>query len=137
MAGDTNVAEEWTQDVFLTVWQKIASYEGRSRFSTWLYRLATNRAIDGLRSETRRSKSESTTGDPEAWAPAPASPRPERGMDLESAIASLPGAARAVFVLHDVEGYRHHEIAEMTGMAEGTSKSQLHRARRLLRERLA
>jgi RNA polymerase sigma-70 factor (ECF subfamily) len=137
LAGDTGRAEDWTQDVFVQVWEKIGSYEGRSRFSTWLYRLATNRAIDGLRADVRRSRRESPVEDAESWMEPGPPPRPERTMDLEAAIASLPTAARMVFVLHDVEGYRHRDIAEMTGMAEGTSKSQLFRARGLLRERLA
>lgn len=136
LAGNTGRAEDWTQDVFVQVWEKIGSYEGRSRFSTWLYRLATNRAIDGLRSEGRRNRRETSVEDPESWfEPGPA-PRPEGRLDLEAAIASLPTVARMVFVLHDVEGYRHRDIAQMTGLAEGTSKSQLHRARGLLRERL-
>lgn len=137
LAGNPGVAEDWTQDVFVQVWEKIGSYEGRSRFSTWLYRLATNRAIDGLRADVRRSRRESPVEDAESWMEPGPPPRPERTMDLEAAIASLPTAARMVFVLHDVEGYRHRDIAEMTGMAEGTSKSQLFRARGLLRERLA
>jgi RNA polymerase sigma-70 factor (ECF subfamily) len=137
LAGDTARAEDWTQDVFVQVWEKIGSYEGRSRFSTWLYRLATNRAIDGLRADIRRSRREAPVEDPESWTEPGPPPRPERTMDLEAAIASLPAAARLVFVLHDVEGYRHRDIAEMTGMAEGTSKSQLFRARGLLRERLS
>jgi RNA polymerase sigma-70 factor (ECF subfamily) len=136
ITANESLAEELTQDVFLRVWERIGQYEGRSKFSTWLHRIATNRALDGLRAEIRRSARETSTEDPAAWEPPRPSPKPEGGLDLESAIASLPTSARTVFVLHDVEGYRHEEIAEMTGIAPGTSKSQLHRARRLLRTRL-
>jgi len=130
------IAEELTQEVFLKIWERIGQYEGRSKFSTWLHRIATNRALDGLRSEIRRSSRETSTEEPETWEPPQPAPRPDRRLDLENAIAGLPPSARTIFVLHDVEGYRHEEIAEMIGIAEGTSKSQLHRARRLLRERL-
>jgi RNA polymerase sigma-70 factor (ECF subfamily) len=130
------IAEELTQEVFLKVWERIGQYEGRSKFSTWLHRIATNRALDGLRSEIRRSSHETSTEEPGTWEPPQPVPRPDRRLDLDNAIAGLPPSARAIFVLHDVEGYRHEEIAEMIGIAAGTSKSQLHRARRLLRERL-
>ena len=130
------IAEELTQEVFLKVWERIGQYQGRSKFSTWLHRIATNRALDGLRSEIRRSAREISTEEPETWEPTQPPPRPDRHLDLERAIAELPPSARAIFVLHDMEGYRHEEIAEMIGIAAGTSKSQLHRARRLLRKKL-
>lgn len=76
------------------------------------------------------------TDDLEAFEPAGAGHNPGTAMDLEQAIAGLPDGARTIFVLHDIEGYRHEEIAEMTGLASGTSKAQLFRARRLLREAL-
>jgi RNA polymerase sigma-70 factor (ECF subfamily) len=136
ITADTRLAAELTQDVFLRVWERIGQFRGTARFSTWLYRIATNRALDGLRGEIRRSTREMAVEQPADWAPPRPAPRPETRMRLEEAMESLPPAARAVFVLHDVEGYRHEEIAEMTGIAAGTSKSQLHRARRLLRERL-
>jgi len=137
ITADPRLAEELTQDVFLKVWERIGRYEGRSKFSTWLYRIATNRALDGLRGEIRRSARELPVERPADWEPPRPAPRPETRLRLEEAMESLPAAARAVFVLHDIEGYRHDEIAEMTGVAEGTSKSQLHRARRLLKERLS
>jgi len=135
---DPGRAEEATQDAFVRAWQRLESFEGRSRFSTWLHRLATNAAIDALRAHARRSHREASEedlpprGESDGIPPRPAEDR----IDLEAAIASLPDGARTVFVLHDVEGYRHEEIARMTGTAEGTSKAQLHRARRLLRGRL-
>jgi len=136
ITADPRLAEELTQDVFLRVWERIGQYQGRSKFSTWLYRIATNRALDGLRGDIRRSAREVPVERPADWEHPRPAPRPETRMRLEEAVESLPAAARAVFVLHDVEGYRHEEIAAMTGIAAGTSKSQLHRARRLLRERL-
>jgi RNA polymerase sigma-70 factor (ECF subfamily) len=135
LCADAGRAEDLVQEVFLRVWQKIDSYEGRSRFSTWLYRLAVNRVTDVMRVELRRSLQEL----PEALAEERAAVHRESQarLDLETAIRALPPGARLVFVLHDVEGYSHEDIAEMIGISAGTSKSQLHRARRLLRERLS
>lgn len=133
LTADPSRAEEIVQDVFLQAWRRIGSFQGRSRFSTWLYRLTVNRALDTLRKEPagRREAFELESFD------RPVLDKPvETTMDLESAIASLPGGARVVFVLHDVEGYRHEEIAALSGIAPGTSKAQLFRARRLLRARL-
>ncbi len=136
LCGDPARAEELVQDVFVRVWRRLDSFQGRSAFSTWLYRLATNVVLDALRAEIRRSARETPVEEPADWeTPKPPAP-PGLGLDLEAAIASLPTGARMVFVLHEVEGYRHEEIAEMAGLAEGTCKAQLHRARRLLRERL-
>jgi len=136
ISGEESRAEDLTQEVFVRVWQRIGTFEERSAFSSWLYRMATNRSIDAIRSQIRRSSRETVTEDPVAWE----TPRPARDpvdtVALDRAIASLPAGARTVFVLHDVEGYRHEEIAQMTDIAEGTSKAQLHRARRLLRQRL-
>jgi RNA polymerase sigma-70 factor (ECF subfamily) len=136
LVGDPIRAEELTQDVFVRAWERLESFQGRSAFGSWLYRLAVNLVIDAKRAEIRRSARETAAEDPAAWE----RPRPPRepgvGWDLERAIAALPPGARAVFVLHEIEGYRHEEIAEMAGLAEGTCKAQLHRARRLLREML-
>jgi len=140
LLADPGRAEEVTQDVFVRAWQRLDTFGERSRFSTWLHRIAVNCAIDALRGEKRRRSREQedeNAGDRvETGSNRPPRP-PEARLDLESAIASLPEGARTVFVLHDVEGYRHGEISRMTGVAEGTSKAQLHRARRLLRGRLA
>ena len=136
MASDPALAEELTQDVFVRAWQKLSSFQGRSAFSSWLYPLAVNVALSERRSRRRRTSREVTTDDLTPFERPDKPEPPDSGVDLERAMASLPPGARAVFVLHDVEGYRHEEIANMTGMAEGTSKAQLHRARKLLRERL-
>jgi RNA polymerase sigma-70 factor (ECF subfamily) len=134
--GDRARAEDFVQEVYLRVWEKLGSFEGRAQFSSWVHRVALNRLTDLLRTEIRRS--ELAPMDSEAGPALAAGGRgPELRLDLEAGIRSLPAGARVVFVLHDVEGYGHEEIAAMTGLSAGTSKSQLHRARRLLRARLS
>jgi RNA polymerase sigma-70 factor, ECF subfamily len=129
-------AEELVQDVFVRVWERLGSFRGESAFGTWLYRLATNVVLDHLRGEGRRASWLLLTDDPAPLVVAEQAPEPGWSLDLEKAVAALPSGARVVFILHDIEGYRHGEIARLTGLAEGTSKAQLHRARRLLREGL-
>jgi RNA polymerase sigma-70 factor (ECF subfamily) len=136
LAGDGALAEELTQDVFVRAWDQLGTFRGESTFSTWLHRVAVNEVMGRFRSRGRRGRHESAE-DLELLDPPPGSgAEAGRSMDLDQAIAGLPDGARRVFVLHDVEGYQHEEIAQMTGIAAGTSKAQLHRARRLLRERL-
>jgi RNA polymerase sigma-70 factor, ECF subfamily len=136
LSGDRAEAEELTQDVFVRVWERLETFRGDSAFSTWLHRLAINEVLGEKRRASRRSRRVVSTDQPESLE----RPRGESGetenWDLSNSIAGLPEGARAVFVLHDIEGYQHEEIASMTGIAEGTSKAQLHRARRLLREKL-
>jgi RNA polymerase sigma-70 factor, ECF subfamily len=136
LAGDASLAEELAQEAFVRAWQKLGSFRGESAFSSWLYTLAVNTALTERRSRRRRTARVFATDDLTAFDKPGRPPGPEHGFDMEKAMAALPPGARAVLVLHDVEGYKHHEIAEMTGIAEGTSKAQLHRARRLLREAL-
>jgi RNA polymerase sigma-70 factor (ECF subfamily) len=136
MAGDAALAEELAQDVFVRAWEKLASFRGDSAFSTWLHPLTVNVALTERRSRRRRTARVMTTDDLTPFEKPTRTPGPEAGMDLERALRTLPPGARSVFVLHDVEGYQHNEIAELTGVAEGTSKAQLHRARRMLREAL-
>jgi RNA polymerase sigma-70 factor (ECF subfamily) len=128
---DRGRAEELTQDAFVRAWQKLSSFRHESAFSTWLYRLGVNTALMDLRG--RRDAKETDIEDLELAAggdvPFCAG---ERG-DLERAVSALPPRARAVLVLHDVEGWKHEEIATELGMAVGSSKAQLHRARGLLR----
>lgn len=135
--GDVPRAEDLTQEVFVRAWRKLDTFRGESAFSTWLHRLASNLVLTELRSHSRRHSREYTTGDLAAVEPARRESTAGLKMDLERAIAGLPERARQVFVLHDVEGYRHKEVAAMMGLATGTTKAQLHRARRLLREVLA
>jgi RNA polymerase sigma-70 factor (ECF subfamily) len=136
LSGDPDRAEEITQDVFLRLWQKIQTFKGQSAFSSWLHRLTVNLVVDRMRWEQRRSKWERISDDLESHPMQKEDVSPGTRLALEAAVAALPPGARIVFVLHDVEGYRHEEIAEMVGIASGTSKAQLHRARRLLRKML-
>jgi RNA polymerase sigma-70 factor (ECF subfamily) len=136
LAGNANLAEELTQDVFVRAWQKIGSFRGDSAFSTWLYPLAVNVALSERRARSRRTSRVVTTDDLTPFEPSEKPAGPEHKIDLQRALGELPEGARAVFVLHDVEGFKHQEIADLTGIATGTSKAQLHRARRLLREAL-
>jgi RNA polymerase sigma-70 factor (ECF subfamily) len=136
LEGDPGRAEELVQDVFVRAWRSLGSFRFQSAFGTWLHRLAVNVVLADRRAAWRRDRRVMTTEDPEAMEPPGAGHDPALRMDLEAAIATLPPGARAVFVLHDVEGYQHREIASMTGIAEGTSKAQLFRARRLLRKAL-
>ncbi len=136
MAGDAVEARRLTQDVFVRAWQRLGLFRGDSAFSTWRHRLAVNVILADRRAAGRRLRRVVTASDaPTADGPARATSPVDR-IDLERAIATLPPGARAVFVLHDVEGYSHEEIAAMTGTAVGTSKAHLHRARRLLRQAL-
>ena len=149
MSGSRTRASELTQDVFVHVWERLSSWRGESALSSWIYRLTVNLVLTSVRGEQRRQQHEmneddvvtnDSTGDPEQRdGSAIGSVKPasvHEAIDLERAIAALPRGARTVFVLHDVEGYQHGEIAKMTGTAEGTCRAQLHRARKLLIEAL-
>ena len=135
--GVESVAEEMTQEAFIRAWQKLATFKMQSRFGTWLHRLAVNVVLSDKRSRLRIMQREQSLEvvKVEPVAADDASSTSET-RDIESAIAKLPERARSVLVLHDIEGYRHSDIAEMTGMAVGSSKAQLHRARKLIRARL-
>lgn len=135
LEGDSARAAELTQDVFVRAWQRLGTFRGESSFATWLHRLAVNVVLSDRRSAFRRGRRLLSTGEPERFERASECPA-GADLDLEGAIARLPAGARAVFVLHDVEGYTHEEIADSAGIAPGTSKAQLFRARRLLREML-
>ena len=135
-ARDPPHAEAPAQDTFVKDWAKLPGFRGESAFGTWLFRIAVNVTLAERRATGRRESRIGLTAEPEALPSANRSPDPGARLDMEQAIAALPPHARAVFLLYDVEGYQHAEIAEMTGIAEGTSKAQLFRARRLLREAL-
>jgi len=137
LCGDPMRAEDLVQEVFLRVWQRIETFEGRSRFTTWLHRLTVNRVTDAIRAELKHAHDDRLSETAEELLPATPARTPLAGIDLDAAIRMLPPGARYVFVLHDVEGYDHEEIATMSGFTVGTSKSQLYRARRLLREMLS
>ena len=130
-------ADDLTQDAFVRAWQALPAFRFESAFSTWLHRLAVNTALMDLRSRRSRPQDD---GDEDAFdvlgTTDSAGHTTALSVDLERAVASLPPRARAVLVLYDVEGWQHEEIAAQLGMAVGSSKAQLHRARNLLRARL-
>ncbi len=134
LTANTALAEEMTQEVFIRAWQKLSLFKGKSAFSTWLYRLATNVILGLLRKKQpivvslNENLPELQQGDK--------SSSPGQQMDLEKALLKLPHGARQIFVLYEIEGHQHNEIASLLGIAEGTSKTQLHRARKLLQEQL-
>jgi RNA polymerase sigma-70 factor (ECF subfamily) len=136
LTGDAAMAEELTQDVFVRAWERLGSFRGESAFGTWLHRLAVNVALMALRAGRRRERRLPLWADPPEIA-APPVRDSGHAVDLERAIAALPPGCRAVFVLHDVEGWHHGEIAAQLDLAVGTCKAHLFRARRLLRERLS
>jgi RNA polymerase sigma-70 factor, ECF subfamily len=132
MSGECGQAEDLTQEVFIRTWKKLGSYQYKSSFSSWLYRLAINVILSSRRQSGRHSMSQ--LGEEEiALTETAGNVNPASVIDLERAIAALPPGARTVLVLHDIEGYGHDEIAELTQTAPGTTKAQLHRARKILR----
>ena len=138
MTGDHDRATHLTQDTFVIAWQRLGTFRGEAAFGSWLHRIAVNVMLSDARSARRYDARVTTsTAQDEMHNAATASPDVEQAVDLERAIARLSPAARTVFVLHDVEGYRHDEIARMTGVAPGTLRAQLHRARKQLMEGLS
>jgi len=128
-------ADEVTQDVFVRTWQKLGQFRGDSAFGTWLHRLAVNVVIE--RRRTFAIQRERMTNDPAALDMVTVGPaRADLTVDFDAAIEQLPPGAREIFLLHDVEGYKHREIASMLDITSGTSKRQLHRARMLMRRYL-
>jgi RNA polymerase sigma factor (sigma-70 family) len=136
VAGDRRAATELMQDVFIRAWRSLSTFRGDSAFSSWLHRLAVNTMLENVRSDSRRETRVLAMDDTSRLPGAARSSGIELKMDMDEAIASLPRGARLAFVLHDVEGYQHQEIARQLNVSVGTVKAQLHRARRLLRERL-
>jgi RNA polymerase sigma-70 factor (ECF subfamily) len=130
-----DLAGELTQDVFVRVWEKISTFRGESAFGTWLHRVAVNVILHRRATlKTERGRIDDEEGVLEQVPGRPATA--DFGMDFENAIQMLPDGARTVFVLHDVEGFKHEEIAGMLGVTSGTTKAQLHRARMILRQHL-
>jgi RNA polymerase sigma-70 factor (ECF subfamily) len=141
MVADRDRAEELTQDVFVRAWEKLHLFRGESSFNTWLHRLTVNVVLNARKSDgrlqSRFEQQDDEQGGMDALPGVVGMPlAPGDLLDLEDAIGRLPPGARRVFVLHDVEGYKHEEIAEMLGVTSGATKAQLHRARMLLREAL-
>ena len=137
MVGNPADAEDLLQEVFLAAHRKLDGFRGESALGTWLYRLATNHCLDYLRSRAAKTGQVTDAMDDEPMLADPGSRAIVEStvvkMDLERALAQLPSGCRAAFLLHDVEGLEHREVAETLGIAEGTSKSQVHKARLKLR----
>jgi RNA polymerase sigma-70 factor (ECF subfamily) len=128
-------AEELTQDIFVRAWQKLGTFRGEAAFSTWLHRLAVNVILE--RRRTLAARQERFVDDPAVVENIGVKIEPgDFSVDFERAIQRLPPGAREIFVLHDIEGHKHREIADMLDISAGTSKTQLHRARTLLRRYL-
>ena len=136
LTANVQSAEDLTQEAFIRAWHRLAGFRGDSAFATWLYRLTVNVVLDQQRAQRPWFRRVVAIDDTTEVVPAPVVCNADQH-DLESAIRKLPPAARTVFVLHDVEGWQHDEIAARTGTAVGTSKAHLHRARRLLKEWLS
>jgi len=145
MVGNTAEAEDLTQEVFLLLLRKIHTFRGESAFSTWLHRLAVNLVLMRLRKKSPPIVPIEATPDPddETFSPSIDIAAPDLllegsidRMNLERCIAELPVGYRTIFVMHDIQGYEHREIAELLGRSVGDSKSQLHKARTRLREQL-
>ena len=138
MSGSSEAGEDLLQEIFLQAHRKIRGFKGDSTVGTWLYRLAINHCLDFVRSRQAKMEKATDSLDRDDAPPAGASHEsPVERIDLERAIRQLPPGCREAFVLHDVEGYEHREIARMLGIAEGTSKSQVFKARMKLRAVLA
>jgi RNA polymerase sigma-70 factor (ECF subfamily) len=140
LAADPVVARELTQDTFVRAWRALPRFRADARVGTWLHRIAVNAMLERTRGDRRRTGRVSLAEDEDEPAAALAGvvPAPDvaTAIDLEQAIAALPPGVRRAFVLHDVEGYSHEEIATMTGLAAGTLRAQLHRAHQLLKRAL-
>ena len=134
--GDPADVDDAVQEIFLRVWQKLHTFAGQAACSTWLHRVAVNLLVRRRERTGIRQRRESQDEAPLLAAPAPRE-RPDLRVAIERAVERLPAGARDVFVLHDMEGYKHEEIGRMLGVDPGTSRSQLHRARLLLREQLS
>ena len=140
MTGDGQRARELTHDAFVRAWERLSTFRGEAAFETWMHRLAVNVVLTASRSERRRTArlvEKDDDGDESDAAYSQAPVDVESRLDLERAIAALPPRAREVFVLHDVEGYRHDEIADRLELQPGSVRAQLHRARQLLMRMLS
>jgi RNA polymerase sigma-70 factor, ECF subfamily len=137
LAGDAQMAQEFTQDTFVKAFDRLAQFRGDAQLSTWICSICVSVTLNGLRSRAARNKRE-TSLDDALTTPSPArEAEPDLRTRMRDAIVSLPDGYRTVFLMHDVEGFTHEEIAETLGVEPGTSKAQLFRARRKLRTMLA
>ena len=129
-------AEDLTQEVFIRAWKKLGTFRQEASFGTWLHRLAVNLILSRRETLKKREQRQLPAGEVVLDRTASRRESPGLAMDIEGAIQQLPDGAKEVFVLYEVQGYPHAEIGEMMGISTGTSKSQLHRARMILREHL-
>jgi len=136
MAGEEDLARDFTQEAFLRAYQKLGQFRGDAAFSTWLHSIAVSVALNGLRKVDRHRKRERSLEDAAPVAASRESVDPGVRERIEAAVEELPEIYRTVFLMHDLEGYGHAEIGEILGVAEGTSKARLSRARAKLREAL-
>ena len=138
MTRRRDVAEDCVQQTFIRAWRSLAAFEGRSAFGTWLHRIAVNEVLTFQRNHGTRAESDGEAVEDAQDAPVESPREYDSGevMDVERALATLPPGSRHVVVLQTVYGYSHEEVADMLGIAVGTCKAQLHRGRRLLRERM-
>jgi RNA polymerase sigma-70 factor (ECF subfamily) len=136
MAGEDDLARDFTQEAFLRAWQRLDQFRGDAAFSTWLHSIAVSVALNGLRKVDRHRKRERSLEDAAHLTPGTRFTEPEVRDRVEAAVEGLPEMYRTVFLMHDLEGYSHGEIADALGVAEGTSKARLFRARARLREAL-
>ena len=132
LLGDPDQAEDMVQEAFVLAWRKLSGFRGDASFGSWLYRIAANVSVSWLRKQKVFRNSLDLDHLPETAIHL----QPDLTMSLEAAIAKLPAGARAVFVLYSIEGYTHDEVASLLGIATGSSKTQLHRARQLLQAQL-
>ncbi len=136
ISADSHLADDLTQEVFIKAWEKLKTFKFESKFSTWLHSIAVNQFLMHLRSDKRSSdKAEEMKKDLQNSSGVKQSQ--DFLIDLQNAIMKLPDQARAVLVLHDIEGYKHNEISDMMSIQPGTSKAHLHRARKILRKELS
>lgn len=136
MAGSDDLARDFTQETFLRAWQRLDQFRGDAAFSTWLHSIAVSVSLNGIRKADRHRKRERSLEDAAHLARTRAEVEPEVRERLQGAVDELPEIYRTVFLMHDLEGYSHGEIAETLGVAEGTSKARLFRARARLRASL-
>lgn len=131
MVGNDREAVDLVQDVFVRAWERLTTFRGQSSLATWLHRLGVNVVLEQMRS-SKRDALRLIEGDDATFGARSPDGQIDARIDIDAALLRLPGGARTVFVLHDIEGYSHDEIAQMTGIAPGTARAQLWRARRTL-----
>ncbi|HKJ01348.1 MAG TPA: sigma-70 family RNA polymerase sigma factor [Longimicrobiales bacterium] len=136
MAGSDDLARDFTQEAFLRAWQRLDQFRGDAAFSTWLHSIAVSVSLNGIRKVDRHRKRERSLEDAVHVAPRQRRLEPDARDRLRGAVDGLPEIYRTVFLMHDLEGFSHGEIAEALGVAEGTSKARLFRARAKLRDAL-